>query len=211
MDVGKHPARRALDEKATPLDGRQLEWVAEDQDRLAEREEVASQLRVDHRTFVDHDKPGVRGRTVGVESEIGRAFCALGRSVNERMNGCRARAALRSHHQRSLARKGGESRLAARAFGDVARKCRFADSGVAKDAKHLGLALFEPPADLLDGVRLLARPFAADWPRRWDLRCAGGLRPGRRLLGRRALFGVSTRLPWLGARAATRTDRRLAV
>src|SRR3984957_17545805 len=127
------------------------------------------------------------------------------------MNGCRARPPLRSHHQHCLAREGGESRLTARAFGDVARKCRFADSRIAEDAKHLGLALFEPPADLVDRVRLLARPFAADWPRRWGLSRAGGLRPGCRLLGRRALFDVSTHLPWLGARAATRTDRRLAV
>src|ERR1700733_8877217 len=210
MDVGQHDVRRALGKKAAAFDGRQLEWVTEDQDRLAEREQVASQLRVDHRTFVDHDKSGLRGRTIGVEGEIGRAFCALGGSVNERMNGCRARAALRSHHQRSLAGEGGESRLTARAFGDVAGRCRFAASGVAEDAKHLGLALFEPPADLVDRVRLLARPFAADWPRRWGLNCVGWRRPGCRILGRERLFRVSAGPLWLGARAAARTNRRLA-
>src|SRR3984957_2440470 len=209
MDVGQHDVRRALGEKAAPFDGRQLKWVAEDQDRLAEREEVASQLRVDHRTFVNHDKPGLRGRTIGVESEIGRAFCALGRSVNERMNGCRARTALRSHHQRSLARKGGESRLAARAFGDVARKGRFADSGVAKDAKHLGLASFEPSADLVDRFRLLARPFAADRP--WGRGVDGMmLRPGCCIFGGSPHFCLFIRALRLGAYAAARTNRRLA-
>ena len=166
MDLGQHHVRRAVGEKAAAFDGRQLEGVAQHQDRLAEREEVARQLRVDHRAFVDHDQPGLRGRPVGVEGEGGRAFGALARPVNERVDGRRARAALRAHHQRGLAGEGGERRLAARAFGDVARKRRLADARIAEEAKHLGLALLEPPADLVDRLRLLARPFAADRPRR---------------------------------------------
>src|SRR5260370_696827 len=115
MDMGQHDVRRALGEKAAPFDGRQLERVAQDQDRPA-------------------------------------------------------------------------------------------DARVAEDAKHLGLALFEPLADLVDRVRLLARPFAADRARRWGLSCAGWLRAGHRIVGGWPLFGLSARPLRLGGSAAARTN-----
>ena len=113
-----------------------------------------------------------------------------------------ARAALRSHHQRSLAGEGSERRLASRALGDVAGKRRFADFGVAEDAKHLGLAAFEPLADLVDRFRLLARPFAADWPRG---RVVDGmmLRPGWCIFGGGPHLCLFARALRLGGCAAT--------
>ena len=144
-----------------------------------------AELRVDHRTFVDHDEPGLGGRPVGVEGEGRRAFRALARPVDERVDGRRAGAALRAHHQRRLAGEGGERRLAARAFGDVAGERRLADAGIAEQAEHLGLALLEPPADLVD-----RRP-----PARATIRGRSGATAGRRRGGlaasaRRLLAGA---------------------
>ena len=132
-----------------------------------------AELRVDHRALVDHDEPRLRGRPVGVEGEGGRAFRALARPVDEGVDGRRAGAALRPHHQRRLAGEGGERRLAARALGDVAGERRLADARIAEQAKHLRLALLEPPADRSIAAGLLARPFAADRPRRRRLAPVG--------------------------------------
>ena len=166
MDLGQHHVGRVFGEIAAALDRRQLERVAQHQDRLAEREEVARELRVDHRAFVDHDQSGAGCGPVRVEGEGRRAFRALARPVDERMDRGRAGAALGAHHQRGLAGEGGEGGVAARAFGDMAGERRLADPGIAEQAEDLRLALLEPAADRVDRLRLLGRPFAADRARR---------------------------------------------
>src|ERR1700722_13017819 len=194
MDLGQHDVGRAVSEKAAAFDGRKLERVAQDQDRLAEREKVARQLRVDDRTFVDHDEPRLGGRPIGVKGEGWRAFGTLARPVNERVDGRRARAALRSHHQGGFAGEGGERGLAARALGDVARQRRLADARVAEETKHLRLALFEPSADLVDRLGLLARPLAGDRSRKRGAGYGGLLRPGWRGRLRFSWFARAFRL-----------------
>ncbi len=156
MDLGQHHVGRALGEKAAALDRRQLERIAEHQDRLAEREEVARQLGVDHRALVDHDQAGAGGGAVLVQGEGRRAVRALAGAIDQRMDRGRAGAALAPHHQRRLAGEGGESRLAGRALGDMAGERRLADAGVAEQAEHLRLALFQPASDPVDRLGLLA-------------------------------------------------------
>ena len=205
MDLGQHHVRRAFGEIAAALDRRQLERIAQDQDRLAERKQVARELGVDHRAFVDHDEPGAGSGPVGVEGEGRRAFRALARPVDERVDGGRAGAALGAHHQRRLAGEGGEGRVAARAFGDVAGERRLADPGIAEQPEDLRLARLEPTADRVDRLRLLGRPFAADrarWRGGAARTPAGASSPGA------CAPASSLGALRFGGRAAPRTDRR---
>ena len=116
------------------------------------------------------------------------------------------RTALGAHHQRGLAGIGGEDRLASRALRDVAGQRRLADARVPEQAEQLGLAGFQPAADLVDRLGLFARPLAANRLR------GRGRRGGRGGLPRRG--GQILRLPVralrLPVRAAARADGRLA-
>ncbi len=94
MDLGQHDVRLGLGEEAAALDRRQLRGIAEHQDRLAEGQEIAAELGVDHRAFVDDDEPGARGRAVVVEGEGRRAFLAFAGAIDQRMDGRGAGAAL---------------------------------------------------------------------------------------------------------------------
>ena len=204
MDLGQHHVGLAVGEIAAALDRRQLGRIAQHQDRLAEREQVARELRVDHRAFVDHDEAGARGRAVGVEGEGRRAFRALARAVDQRVDGGRAGAALRAHHQRRLAGEGGEGRVAARAFGDMAGERRLADAGIAEQAEHLRLALLEPAADRRRSRRVCSRrPFAAD-------RARGRAAGVRRTAAPAASRGRAAWLPPPRPRASARPPRRSA-
>ena len=141
MDRCQHHVGRRFGEVAAALDRGQLERVAKHQDRLAEGEEVARQLRVDHRAFVDDDEPHAGGRAILVQDEgRRRAVDALARPVDERWIVDRAGAAAGAHHQRRLAGEGGEGGLAVRPFRDMAGERRLADAGVAEEAEHLRLA-----------------------------------------------------------------------
>ena len=174
--------------KPPPLTGRQLRGIAEHEDRLAKGEQVASELLVDHRAFVDHDEAGSRGGAVVVEREGRRALVALAGAIDQRMDRRSADAALGAHHQGRLAGEGGEGRFAARRLGDVARERRLADAGVAEQAEHLRFAGLEPSPDLVERGRLLGRPLC-----RRSRRLRGG---ARRLLDRLATAQASRRHPW---------------
>ncbi len=161
VDLREHDVRLGVGEEAAAFDRGQLRGVAEHQDRLAERQQVASEFGVDHRTFVDHDEAGAGGRPVMVESEFRRAIVRLGGAVDQRVDGGRAGAALGAHHQRRLAGERREGRFAPPALRDVAGERRLADAGVAEQAEHLWFGGAQPLTDPVEGRLLLARPVHA--------------------------------------------------
>lgn len=69
VDLGQHHVRLVAGEGAFTPDGRQLAGIAEHEDRLAEAHQVARHLLADHRHFVEHDEPGVRGVALRVQRE----------------------------------------------------------------------------------------------------------------------------------------------
>ena len=69
-------------------------------------------------------------------------------------------AAVGAHHHRRLAGEGGEGGFARRALRDMPGERRLADAGVAEQPEHLRLAVFQPLADPVDRLGLLARPLA---------------------------------------------------
>jgi hypothetical protein len=71
VHLGQHRVGLGLGEEAAALDRRQLRRIAQHQHRHAERHQVAPQLGVDHRAFVDHDQLGLRGRRVVPQFEVG--------------------------------------------------------------------------------------------------------------------------------------------
>ena len=172
------------------------------------RSRASSASTIEHSSITI--SPALRGRPVGVEGEGGRAFRALGGPVNERVDGCRACAAPRSHHQGGFAGEGGERRFASRPLSDVSRKRRLAHARVAKKPEHLGFALFEPagrPGRWRPPVRATIRGrLAAEMGPRLRGMAAAWLS----ILGGAQLFPLSAHPLWLGARAAAGANRRLA-
>ena len=59
VDLGQHDVGLGVGEEAAALHRRQLRRIAEHEHRLAEGEEVAPELLVDHRAFVDDDEVGL--------------------------------------------------------------------------------------------------------------------------------------------------------
>jgi len=101
LDLGKEAAALM---GAIGRDRPALEW-------LAERQKVASELGIDHRTFVNHDKAGAGGGPSWL-SVISARRRPLGGAVDQRVDGRGTDAALGAHHQCRFAGEGCKNRLA---------------------------------------------------------------------------------------------------
>ena len=121
-----------------------------------------SRSRPSSASTIEHSSITIRpAREAGpsmIELEFRRAVVVLAGAVDQCVDRGRADAALRAHHQRRLAGECGESRLALGALRDMAGERRFADAGIAEQAKHLRFARAQPLADPVEGRPLLARP-----------------------------------------------------
>jgi len=135
--------------------------ATEPDDRPGSAKEVAAELRIDHRTFIDDDEAGARGRPIVIELEFRRAVVVLACAIDQRMDGGGPDAALRAHHQGRLASESGEGRLALRPLSDMARQRRLADAGITEQPEHLRLAGAQPLRHPVEGRLLLARPIHA--------------------------------------------------
>ena len=125
----------AFGEEAAALDRRQLRGIAEHQQRHAERHQVAPELGIDHRAFVDDDQLGLGGGRVVQELEGRRLLAALARPVDQAVDGGGAVAALAAHHAGGLAGEGREQNLAVDALGDVLGERGLAGAGIAEQAE----------------------------------------------------------------------------
>ena len=112
-----------------------MRGVAEHQQRTVERHQVAAQLRIHHRTFVDHDQFGFRGGSIVPQFEARLLDAGFARAVDQRVDGGGVVATLVAHHQRRLAGEGGILHLAIDAFGDVPRQRGLAGAGIAEQAE----------------------------------------------------------------------------
>ena len=83
VHLGEHHVGLGLGEKAAALDRRQLRRIAQHQQRHAERQQVAAELGVDHRAFVDDDQLGLGGRRLVPQIERGDFLAALARPVDQ--------------------------------------------------------------------------------------------------------------------------------
>ena len=93
MHLGQHRVGLAVGEEAAALDRRQLRGIAEHQQRTVERHQVAAELGIDHRAFVDHDQLGLRGRRVVPQFEarlLDAGFARRGRSASGWWRRCRS-------------------------------------------------------------------------------------------------------------------------
>ena len=169
VDFGQQEVGLVLGEEAAARDRRQLRGIAEHQDRRAERLQVAAELLVDHRAFVDDDELGARHRALAVERKgrrhrglagrlVGHRLLAA-RPVDQRMDGARIGGALRAQHLRGLAGEGGELHLPVDMLGEIARQRRLAGAGIAEQAEHLRPPGLQPSRDGLQRVVLLRREF----------------------------------------------------
>ncbi len=155
VHLGQHRVGLGFGEEAAALDRRQLRRIAEHQERHAERHQVAAELGVDHRAFVDDDERGLRRRRVVPQIEARDLLAALAGLVDQAVNGGGALAALAAHHQRRLAGEGREQHLAVDLLGEVAGQRGLAGAGIAEQAEGLrraalpGLGL-EPSRDRLE-------------------------------------------------------------
>ena len=147
VHLGQHGVGLGLGEEAAALDRRQLRRIAEHQQRHAERHQVAAELGIDHRAFVDDDERGLRRRRVVPQIEARDLLAALAGLVDQAVNGGGALAALAAHHQRGLAGEGREQHLAVDRLGEVAGEGGLAGAGIAEQPEGLrraalpGLAL----------------------------------------------------------------------
>ena len=157
--------------KPPPEIGGSCAGIAEHQDRRAERLQVAAELLVDHRAFVDDDELGARHRALAVERKgrrhrglagrlVGHRLLAA-RPVDQRMDGARIDGALRAQHLRGLAGEGGELHLPVDMLGEIARQRRLAGAGIAEQPEHLRPPGLQPSRDRLQRVVLLRREFHA--------------------------------------------------
>ena len=160
VHLGEHRVGLGLGEKAAALDRRQLRRVAEHQQRHAERQQVAAELGIDHRAFVDDDQLGLGGGRLVPQIEAGHFLAALARAVDQAVDGGGALAALAAHHRGRLAGEGGELHLAVGVLGEVAGERGLAGAGIAEQAEDLrravraGLVL-EPGGDGIEGGVLM--------------------------------------------------------
>ena len=159
MNLGQHDIGLRLGEEAAALDRGKLGRIAQNQNLLAERQQVAAELLVDHGTFVDDDQAGGGGRRVLVQFE-GRLFgFHLLWPVDHGMDGAGVRAAPGAHDQRRLSGEGAESGLAVDAFGEMTGERRLARAGIAEEAEDLRrLALGKPRRDGFERAVLFGRP-----------------------------------------------------
>ena len=119
VHLGQHRVRLGLGEEAAALDRRQLRRIAQHQERHAERQQVAAQLGIDHRAFVDDDQLGLGGGRLVPQVEVRHFLAALSRAVDQAVDGGGAVAALAAHHARRLAGEGGELHLAVDMLGEM--------------------------------------------------------------------------------------------
>ena len=132
MDLGQHHVGLGPGEEAAAGDRRKLRRVAEDEDGLAEGEEVAADLLVDHRAFVDDDHRRLGGGAVVVEDEGRPDFVLAAHTVDQAVDGAGVRAALAAHDVGGLAGEGGEDDVAVGTFRDMAGERRLAGAGIAE-------------------------------------------------------------------------------
>jgi hypothetical protein len=139
--------------------------IAEHEDRRAEAHQVAAELLVDHRAFVDDHQRGLGDRALPVERE-GRVDRGLARglvlhrllaarAVDQRMDGAGVGRPLRAQHLRRLAGEGGELHLSVDVLGEVARQRRLAGAGIAEQAKERRAPFLQPAGDGLQRLVLL--------------------------------------------------------
>ncbi len=149
MHLGEHGVGRCVGEKAATLDGRQLRGVAEYQQRHLEGQQIAREIGVDHRAFVDDDELGLGGGGLVPELEARRLLLALARLVDQAVDGRGAMATLRAHHAGGLAGEGGEQHLAVDTLGDVLGERGLAGAGIAEQTEDRGAAApgLEPVGD----------------------------------------------------------------
>ena len=210
VHLGEHRVGLGLGEKAAALDRRQLRRVAEHQHRHAERQQVAAELGVDHRAFVDDDQLGLGGGRLVPQIEGGDFLAALARPVDQRMDGGGALAAFAAHHRGRLAGEGGELHLAVGVLGEVAGERGLAGAGIAEQAEHLWRAV---------GARLGLEPLGDGFERivlvRGELRHGGSNRPyglnekeqNMNLDGRRCVDYIPSASPVNTGAVMTRPDR----
>src|SRR5262249_26941240 len=110
--------------------------------------EVARELGIDHRAFVDDDEPRLGGGRLVPQLEARRLLAALARLVDPAVNGGGALATLAAHHAGRLAGEGRKQDLAVDALGEVLGERRLARSGITEEAKDRG-----PPARGFEPVR----------------------------------------------------------
>ena len=120
------------------IDRRQLRRIAEHEQRHVERHQIAAELGIDHRAFVDHDQLRLRGRRIVPEIELRNLLAALPRPVDQAVNGRGAVAAFVAHHLRRLAGEGGKQHLAVDAFGDMLGERGLACAGIAEQPEDAG-------------------------------------------------------------------------
>ena len=92
VHFGEHRVRLGVGEEAAAGNRRQLRGIAEHQQRAVERQQVAAELGVDHRTFVDHDQLGLGGRRIVPQFEarlLDAGFRGRDRSANGWWRRCR--------------------------------------------------------------------------------------------------------------------------
>ena len=135
MHFGQHRVGLGVGEEAAALDRRQLRGIAEHQQRAIERHQIAAELGIHHRAFVDHDQFCFRGRRVVPQFKARLLDAGFARAIDQRMDGGGVVAALVAHHQRRLAGEGGELHLAVDALGDMPRQRGLAGSGIAEQTE----------------------------------------------------------------------------
>ena len=167
VHLGQHRVRLDVGEEAAALHRRQLRRIAEHQHRHAERHQVAPQLGIDHRAFVDHDQLRLRGRRVVPQFEGRRLLAALARAIDQAVDRGRAAAALAAHHQRGLAGEGRVLHLAVDMRREVPRERGLAGAGIAEQAEELRRAALarlvaEPARDRLQRGVLMGREVGHD-------------------------------------------------
>ena len=158
MHLGQHHIGRAFGEKAAALHGRQLRRIAKHQHRLAERQKIAAEIRIDHRTFIDDNEARFRHGAVFVENERRLLRFGLARAVDQTVDRAGVTATLGPHDECRLARESREGNLAIDIGGDVLGERGLARSGIAKQPEQLRLAAFQPRGHGFQRRLLLRRP-----------------------------------------------------
>ncbi len=155
MDLGQHDIRLRLGEEPAALHRRQLGGIAEHQDGLAERQQIAAEFLVHHRALVDDDQVGLCGGALPVEHELRATLIRFPGAVDHRVDGGCVGATLRAKHESSLARISAECDVAIDAFGDMARQRRLSRAGISEQPEEWLLAPAKPIGDGLQGSVLL--------------------------------------------------------
>jgi len=87
VHFGQHHVGGRVGEIAAALDRRKLRRIAQHQERHRERLEIAPELVVDHRAFVDHDQLRFGGRRLVPQLEARLLGGGVGRLVDQAVNG----------------------------------------------------------------------------------------------------------------------------